>query len=369
MAKKVHLMMSGGVDSSVAAAELVEQGYSVTGVFIKCWSLEELSKLGLDEEQYACNWEEDERDARIVAEHLGVQFKSWDMREEYLNNVVRYMLEGYKNGITPNPDIMCNSVIKFGTFYDKAINEGADYVATGHYAQTINELNDVNELYEVLNNTSLKRGEDSNKDQSYFLWGVLHERIAKTLFPIGGYSSKSKLRERAKELKIPIFDKPDSQGICFIGETPLREILLKTLGSKDGDIIDTEGKPLGVHNGAFLYTIGQRNKLGLSGGPWYVKSIDIETNQVVVAHANEIEQIETSELKANNVVWHVNPKTHKFKCSAQVRYRQDAMECEVDIQTDETIKVNFKKPVRAIAKGQSIVLYDNDTLLAGGIIV
>ena len=274
------------------------------------------------------------------------------------------MVKSYKSGITPNPDVMCNSTIKFGVFYDEAIKRGADFVATGHYARDIfNEKTGLKEIW---------RGLDKNKDQSYFLWRIGFNRVQKSLFPVGKYESKADLRARAKSLGLTTSAKPDSQGICFIGDTPLREILLKVLGQKPGEIKEVKSeKFLGKHGGAFLYTIGQRNGLGLSNGPWFVKSIGVEENVVWVVHENEKVAIFNDKLVAINVNWLIPEfkNLESFKCSAQIRYRQKAHECNVKVlENGEKLEVHFKEKISAITPGQSLVIYDGERMIGGGII-
>lgn len=399
--KKVYVMMSGGVDSSVAAACLVEQGYDVKGVFMKCWSLDALEKLGVSKDLYGCFWEDDAQDAQLVAKKLGIPFEIWDFQGEYRQKVVDYMIREYRSGRTPNPDVMCNSTIKFGIFYKKAIELGADFVATGHYARMVKienlKLKNESEFFVVssslisdatrqvreslYSNTKLiARGLDSNKDQSYFIWGIKKEQLDHILFPVGEFESKSKVREKAEQLDLITAKKPDSQGLCFIGQTPLRELLLQTLGEKDGDIVDGSGRVLGRHRGSYLYTVGQREKLGLSGGPWFVTNIDIDKNEVVVSHQDELKPLFSSQLVARDLNWFVDYTKTVIQanldepipslilhCQAQIRYRQIPEKCIVEIFSDHA-KVKFKSPVRAVAKGQSIVFYDGDIILGGGVI-
>ena len=356
---KVFMMMSGGVDSSVAAADLVDQGHEVVGVFMKCWSIEQLESLGADKSLYGCYWEEDANDARMVASKLNIPFYVWDFQAEYKQGVVDYMLTEYKSGRTPNPDVMCNSTVKFGIFYQRAMELGADFVATGHYARRVQSDLEV----------SIHRGSDLNKDQSYFLWRVKREQIQKTLFPIGEYATKSMVRQRALDLGLITADKPDSQGLCFIGDTSLRDLLLQTLGKHEGDILDKNGKSLGRHPGAFLYTIGQRGGLGLSGGPWFVYRVDVAKNLVFVTHEGDEESLLGSVLIAKDLNWQVEgmEKHDEIECQAQIRYRQNATDCKIKISPDQA-EVIFKEPVRAISSGQSIVFYDGNLMLGGGVI-
>jgi tRNA-uridine 2-sulfurtransferase len=357
--KTVYMMMSGGVDSSVAASVLIEQGYHVIGVFMKCWSIDSLTQIGASKDLYGCFWEEDSIDARLVADRLKIPFYVWDFEKEYKQGVVDYMLDEYHKGRTPNPDVMCNSVVKFGIFYQKAMTMGADYVATGHYARVVEKQGEM----------SLERGKDGNKDQSYFVWRIKKDQLPYILMPIGEFSSKSEVREIAEKLELVTARKPDSQGLCFIGQTPVRELLLQTIGEKEGKIVEFgKGNILGLHQGAFQYTIGQRHQLGLSGGPWFVHSINVDLNVVYVAHDLNQQNLFTSSLVAKDLnVFRtlVDGKEYVFK--AQIRYRQHADDCILIKKKDE-ISIRFNKPVRAISKGQSVVVYDNQSIVIGGVI-
>jgi tRNA-uridine 2-sulfurtransferase len=350
----VYMMMSGGVDSSVAAAILKEQGYDVIGVFIKCWSIDALREMGVDDDLYGCFWEEDSTDARLVADSLGIPFYVWDFEAEYKQGVVDYMINEYKSGRTPNPDVMCNSTIKFGIFYDKAMKLGADFVATGHYARS--------------KDGKLYRGKDEKKDQSYFVWRIKQTQLEHILMPIGEFETKAEVRAIAEKYELITAGKPDSQGLCFIGETPVRQLLLQTLGERPGNIIDVHGKGLGHHNGAFQYTIGQRHQLGLPGGPWFVQSIDVEANVVVVAHDTDQKGLYSSELMAEDINYFREFEVGKsYELAAQIRYRQEAQKCKVE-RIGNGLKIRFEAPIRAVSKGQSVVLYDNDEMVAGGVI-
>ena len=360
MAKHVYLMLSGGVDSSVAAIVLQEQGYDVTCVFMQCWSEEQLLQLGLTPSDYACAWDEDAKDAEWIAHKLHLPFEVWDLRKEYYHYVVQYMIEEYKSGKTPNPDIMCNSFIKFGVFWGIAFERGSDYVATGHYARVIES--------ETYNTKLIGRAKDHTKDQSYFLARVKQELIHKILLPIGEFESKADVRKKAESYGLITAHKPDSQGICFIGDTPLRTLLLKTLGSKPGNIIDyTTSQKLGNHQGAFLYTIGQRHGLDLSGGPWFVHSIDVDTNIVYIVHNHHSKELESRGLSAQNSNWFVDPTQIPTQVLGQIRYRQTAQ--TADIQLSPTgFNLIFDTPTRAVAKGQTAAIYDGELLLGSGII-
>ena len=371
---KVFVMMSGGVDSSVATGLLKEQGYEVVGVFMRCWSLEALEKMGLSTDLYGCFWEDDVQDAGLVAAKLGVPFEVWDFEKEYRERVVDYMVAEYACGRTPNPDVMCNGLIKFGIFYERAIASGADFVATGHYARIVETINSFELKKEVgaeqKKFLAIARGLDASKDQSYFLWRIRREQLLQILFPVGNLLSKSKVREVAKRYGLVTATKPDSQGLCFIGETPLRELLLQTLGKKEGEIVEEfTDRVLGKHPGAFLYTIGQREKLGLSGGPWFVSRTEVETNRVYVVHEQNPKPLYKNKLIINNLNWIAFSGQGQLRCQAQVRYRQAAKACVVKIWDDGRAEVIFEEPVRAATSGQSLVFYDEQILLGGGIIV
>jgi tRNA-uridine 2-sulfurtransferase len=350
--KTVFVMLSGGVDSSVAAALLLEQGYNVVGVFMKCWSIESLTSMGVDAELYGCFWEEDSRDARLVANKLGIPFYVWNFEDEYKQGVVDYMVEEYRAGRTPNPDVMCNSVIKFGVFYKRALKLGADFVATGHYARVL----DTRFGHRIF------RGKDTLKDQSYFVWRIPVSVLPQVLMPIGEFSSKAEVRAKAEKLSLITATKKDSQGLCFVGETPVRELLLQTIGEQPGNIVEHEtGKILGTHKGAFQYTIGQRHNLGLSGGPWFVYSINVESGNVYVVHDTETESLYTDYLYVENY-W----LDSLGEAEAQIRYRQQASHATITQDSKDKLKVTFTTPQRAIAKGQSIVFYTREGQMTGG---
>jgi tRNA-uridine 2-sulfurtransferase len=355
MKKTVYMMMSGGVDSSVAAAVLIEQGYDVVGVFMKCWSLESLKSIGASEKLYGCFWEEDSTDARLVADKLGIPFYVWDFEDEYKKGVVDYMIEEYRNGRTPNPDVMCNSTIKFGIFWEKAMALGADFVATGHYAR-------------VIDGAVLARGRDAAKDQSYFVWRIRADQLPKILMPIGEFATKAEVRAKAESLGLITAHKPDSQGLCFIGETPVKELLLQTIGRQKGEIVDNHGKVLGFHEGAFQYTIGQRHQLGLGGGPWFVQSIDVAANKVFVVHESENKLLNSEALTATGLnIFRELKDGIEYEFQAQIRYRQSSQACKI-MKKGDTLIVKFLEPIRAVSKGQSIVIYDKSNIVLGGII-
>lgn len=368
---KVFVMLSGGVDSSVAASVLQEKGYDLVGVYMKCWSKEQLIKLKVDEDLYACQWEDDLLDAQTVAAKLQIPFEVWDFEEEYLQRVVNYMLSEYKNGRTPNPDVMCNSTIKFGIFFEKAIGLGADFVATGHYAKMGNNIQIELNSGKAFCSNIIQTANDSNKDQSYFLWRIKPEQLKRVLFPVGEFATKAEVREYASKKGLITASKKDSQGLCFVGKTPLRELLIQTIGDKKGVIVDQQGQVLGSHPGAHLYTIGQREKLNLSGGPWYVTKIDIASNTVTVTHGENLKPLYAQKLTASELNWFL-PEDFlrlglELKLKAQIRYHQQPKDCTVRI-LDNKVEVIFDQEIKAISAGQSIVFYAENNLVGGGVI-
>jgi tRNA-specific 2-thiouridylase len=377
MSKKVFVMLSGGVDSSSSLAILQEK-YEVVAVYLKCWSQDQIQKLNLTQDLYDCSWEDDLMDAKIVAKKLKTPFEVWDLQEEYLQKVVDYMLKSYQLGLTPNPDIMCNSQIKFGVFAKKAFLNGADLVASGHYARSLEVLDlkenkDFDKDFGGLNfkySKILARGKDKEKDQSYFLCRVKPEIFEKTLFPAGDFESKQALRDFAKQKNLITADKKDSQGLCFVGKTSLREMLKQKIGQKEGKIInESNDEILGSHPGSHLYTIGQRNNLGLSGGPWFVSKIDIQKNLVFIKHGDYKNEISSQKITANNLNLFINLSLNqKIQAKAQVRYRQEAVDCEFYLTSEDELTVEFVKPVWAISKGQSVVLYRKELVLGSGVI-
>jgi len=370
--KRVFVAMSGGVDSSVAAALLKEEGYDVTGVFMKNWSDSSFFK-----DKTMCPWVEDQEDARKAAAVLGIPFYTFNFEKEYRDRVVKYMLDGYKKGITPNPDVMCNKEIKFGIFFKKALELGADFVATGHYARVRAITN-----YELrITNYELLRGADLNKDQSYFLWTLTKEQLAKTLFPIGE-CKKPEVRAMAKKFGLANAEKKDSQGLCFVGELDVFEFLKSKIKPKRGKILTVGGKEVGEHEGVMFYTIGQRHGIGSPGGgtPYYVVTKDIKKNILYVAEGKEDKSLYKNELTVAGAHWisGIKPKL-PLKCEARIRYRQPLQEAritnyELRIKNKTIIHnskfiIQFKEPQRAVTPGQSVVFYDGDMILGGGVIV
>lgn len=350
--------MSGGVDSSVAAALLVEQGYDVTGVFMKNWSGD---NYGI---QSDCPWEQDQADAEAVCQKLGIPFRTFNFEKEYRAKVVEYFFGEYEKGRTPNPDVMCNKEIKFDLFLNKALAEGADLIATGHYARRQkSEIRNskLETQYELL------KGVDANKDQTYFLYNLTQDQLAHTLFPIG-HLEKPELRKLAAKLGLPTAEKPDSQGICFIGEINVIQFLRARIPIKKGDIVDIDTKEVvGQHDGTYFYTIGQREGLKVGGQsiPYFVVQKDFEQNILYVGHGNDHPAMYSRQVKLENLHFiseGVNSTNH---LSASVRYRQTPQPGTLDI---ESKTFTFDEPQRAVTSGQSLVIYDGEVCLGGGII-
>lgn len=347
--KKIALGLSGGVDSSVAAYLLKKQGYSVTGVFMKNWT-------GTD--KFPCSWEKDREDAIKAAATLGIEFETWDFEKEYREKVVEYFFSEYKKGRTPNPDVMCNREIKFGLFFDRAIKEGYDFVATGHYARV-----------EHKPEAKLLKGVDFAKDQSYFLSGLTSDKLEKIFFPIGDYK-KSQIRKIAGEIGLPNAKKPDSQGICFIGPVNIKGFLASRIKLHKGEVIDAEGKVVGTHDGVEFYTIGQRHGLSIpSRLPYYVTNKNIKKNQIFVSLGDESEKLFSQTAKTGPVVW-VNGQSRKeFDGEAVIRYHHKPVRVKAKMLKKETgYEVVFFVPQRAVTVGQAIVFYDGQELVGGGFI-
>jgi tRNA-specific 2-thiouridylase len=348
---KVYVGMSGGVDSSVSAALLVKAGYDVTGVFIKVWQPEWLAGTR------SCTWREDRHDAMRVAAQLDIPFITLDLEREYKQEVVDYMIAEYKAGRTPNPDVMCNRYVKFGGFYSWAMKQGADFVATGHYARS--------------ENGKLIMGDDQNKDQTYFLWTLTKEQLAHTLFPVGNIE-KPEVRKLAKKCKLFTADKKDSQGLCFIGKIDLKEFLSHYIQEKRGNVLDENGKVIGYHDGAFFYTIGERHGFTITektphDEPYYVFAKDVEKNTLSVSKKTSDGELPNgvTEVKLREVNW--IERTPKFGTLLEARSRYRAPLQKIKI-VDETT-VEFLEPQFTISPGQSLVVYEGNVCLGGGVIV
>ena len=351
---KVVVGMSGGVDSSVAAYLLKEQGYDVIGIFMKNWEEK-------DESGY-CTATEDYEDVRRVCEKIGIPYYTVNFEKEYWDRVFTYFLDEYKKGRTPNPDVMCNKEIKFKKFLDYALKLGADYLATGHFAKVKYE----NGEYKLL------RGEDNNKDQTYFLNVLTQEQLSKAMFPIADYTKKE-VREIAKEKGFVTADKKDSTGICFIGERDFKDFLSNYIPAKPGKMRTIEGEVKGQHDGLMYYTLGQRKGLGIGGSgtgePWFAAHKDLKHNDLYVVQGSEHPALFSKGLYASNISWISNKEKNKeFECTAKFRYRQKDKEVKVYIINDDKCKVVFKNPQKAVTPGQAIVFYNKEECLGGGII-
>jgi len=357
--------MSGGVDSSVAAWLLLQQGYDVQGLFMSNWD---------EDESGYCTAAADYQDARTVCSQLGIPLHKVSFAGEYRERVFSYFLEEYRAGRTPNPDVLCNREIKFGVCFDYARRLGADWVATGHYARVTHG-----------ERPRLLKGLDPDKDQSYFLHAMPAASLARTLFPIGD-RHKDEVRRIARELTLPVFDKKDSTGICFIGERPFAEFLSQYLPAQPGDIETPEGHKVGRHQGLMYYTLGQRQGLRIGGrsdagdAPWYVAGKDLERNVLLVVQGHDHPALLSDGLQASQLEWVAGaPPAGRFQCRAKVRYRQPDQACEVQVLADSAaadgddsagrrLEVRFETPQRAVTPGQYVVFYDGEECLGGGVI-
>ncbi|MCX6785570.1 MAG: tRNA 2-thiouridine(34) synthase MnmA [Candidatus Komeilibacteria bacterium] len=351
--EKVIVALSGGVDSSVTCALLLHQGYEVEAVFMKNWTPRSSAEGAL-----ICPLGSDEKDARLVASQLGIKLSVVSFEKEYRSQVVEYLFKEYKEGRTPNPDILCNSKIKFKAFLDYALKRGADYVATGHYVRN-------QKIKKSKNQYQLLKGLDNNKDQSYFLYQIMQEQLKRCLFPIGEYE-KPEVRKLAKKFGLATAAKPDSMGICFVGEVAMKEFLQQRIKPKTGEIITIDGKKIGEHEGVWYYTIGQRRGIGVGGGmPYYVMAKDLKHNRLIVARGDSDEALFKKEMIIGEVHWisGVQPK-FPLKCRAKIRYRQAEQECIITKQ-----KVVFKEKQRAITPGQFAVFYKGEQILGGAKII
>jgi tRNA-specific 2-thiouridylase len=388
---KVFVAMSGGVDSSVAAALLKEAGYEVTGVFIKGWYPPWLP----------CNWRDERADAMRVAVRLGIPFETFDFGEAYRRDVAEHMIVEYGAGRTPNPDVLCNKHIKFGAFFTEAIRRGADMIATGHYArissademrEARNPKSEILNKSQVLNSKSqtttyqLLTGVDTEKDQSYFLWTLSQEVLGRTLFPIGEYT-KSEVRELARKFTLPTAEKKDSQGVCFLGDIDMRDFLKHEMKTESGSVLDERGETIGTHEGAPLYTLGQRHGFTVRARRpderrHYVVAKDMERNTITVSERPRAPAFAVSEVVLKDAHWIADVPRAGVLYGARFRYRQKLQSCKLEkhearSRKHETWRVMFEESQTAVAPGQSLVLYDRNPLdgcggercLGGGVIV
>lgn len=356
---KVLVGLSGGVDSSVSAAILKERGFDVFGAFIKVWT-----PPGLP-----CPWREDRRDAMRVAATLKIPFITIDLEKEYKKEIIDYMIGQYKNGRTPNPDMMCNKTIKFGAFLKKAIGLGADFVATGHYARI---KKDVDGKYKLL------KGVDENKDQSYFLAMLNQKQLSKIIFPVGGYT-KPQVRKMAIKYKLPTALKKDSQGLCFIGEIDMKDFLKNFIKSKQGKVLNEEGLVIGKHDGVPFLTIGQRHGFELfdkdvSRKPHYVIKKDIKKNTIVISEKPLQSELSKKNINLKSVNWCADSQpatgtTKEYSCI--IRYRGKPLKCFIDSTASKKniVKVVLKKGGSLVSAGQFMAIYKNDECFGGGVML
>lgn len=359
--RKVYVGLSGGVDSAVSAALLKKAGYDVTGVFIKVWQPDWIE----------CSWKEDRREAMRVAAHLGIPFVTLDLEKEYKEGVIDYMIAEYAAGRTPNPDVMCNREVKFGAFWKWAKKQGVEYIATGHYAKKKNkETRDKRSG----NSYELLMGKDGNKDQSYFLWTLNQKDLEHVLFPVGDIP-KPEVRKLAKKFKLPNADRKDSQGLCFIGKVDVKEFLTHYIKTESGNVLNEEGKVIGTHPGALLFTIGERHGFTVTektphDAPYYVISKDIEKNVLVVSNkvstnSNAATSFQISISKCN---WINEVPKLNTQLRARGRYRQELYNIKVLKAEGDIALVELDEPQNTLTPGQSLVIYDKERCVGGGII-
>jgi len=349
--KKVFVGVSGGVDSSVSAVILKNQGYDVTGVFIKVWQPDFIE----------CNWKDEMRDAMRICAKLEIPFLMCDLEKEYKEGVVDYMINEYKMGRTPNPDVMCNKEVKFKAFLNFSLEKGADYIATGHYAQNI----------EKDGKFSLYESKDKEKDQTYFIWNVNQSILSKTLFPIGNLEKKE-VREIAKRNNLLTSDKKDSQGLCFIGHVDMKDFLKRFISTEKGNVLNEKDEVVGQHSGSVLYTIGERHNFEIFQKSsdekiYYVVSKDLKRNTITISE-NKTNQ-DSRIVKLNNINLIKNTDLNNKEVEARIRYRQPLNKAKINIISGEEIEIEFNKLQNSVTSGQSLVIYKDGECLGGGVIV
>lgn len=348
---KIAVLLSGGVDSSVALRLLKDAGHNLTAFYLKIWLQDEFSFLG------ECPWEEDLKFARGVCDQAGVPLEVIPLQTEYWDNVVSYTIEEIKEGRTPNPDIFCNSLIKFGEFYDK-IDDSFENVASGHYAR----------VEELDGKFLLKTSPDAVKDQTYFLAYLTQQQLSRAYFPIGDYK-KTEIRTLAKKYNLPTMARRDSQGICFLGQIKFTEFIKHHLGEIEGEIVDIDNNEvLGKHPGYYYFTIGQRSGLRLGGGPWFVVKKDVENNIIYVSRENKSET-ERYEFNVGKLNWIIGSTPLKNNLKVKIRHGANSYDCNIELLNNDLVKVKLGKPDNGIAPGQFAVFYEGDVCLGGGIIL
>jgi tRNA-specific 2-thiouridylase len=353
MSKRVVVGMSGGVDSSVAALLLKREGYEVIGLFMKNWEDD-------DTGDGYCPAKQDFMDVLAVADRIGIEVEAVNFAREYRERVFALFLQEYQAGRTPNPDVLCNSEIKFKAFLDHALGLGADYIATGHYAR-VRERNGVFELL---------KAEDGSKDQSYFLYRLGQAQLSRTIFPLGGLY-KREVREIARRAGLVTAEKKDSTGICFIGERPFREFLSRYLPRQPGEMHTPEGRVVGQHEGLAYYTIGQRQGLGIGGQgePWFVAGKDMARNVLIVVQGHDHPALFRERLRASDLSWVSGLAPHpSWVYGAKTRYRQPDAPCCIARIDDGACEIEFAQPQWAVTPGQSVVVYESEVCLGGGVI-
>lgn len=352
--KRVVIGMSGGVDSAVSAALLKEQGYDVVGLYMSNWK--ETDPNG------CCTGEQDWTDVKYVCDKVGIPYYSVDFSQQYMDNVFKLFVEEYKKGRTPNPDVLCNREVKFGPFADFAREMGADYIATGHYCKIRHE----NDTHYLL------RAKDDNKDQTYFLNQVSSFQLRDVIFPIGDMT-KPEVRECARRFDIPVAEKKDSTGICFIGERNFRQFLSQYIPMKDGDIVTQDGKVVGRHQGVYYYTLGQRRGLGIggfadgNGERWFVLDKDVEKNLLIVSQGEDSVLFKDG-LVTEGFNFITPPPSSEFQCEVRIKHRQPLQKAVATILDNEDVSIVFEQKQRAISPGQYAVIYVGEVCLGGGVI-